>query len=268
MTLVVDEGAGRPVVLLHGWGVRGAAFDPLRPLLRPHCRLLIPDLPGHGEARVPDERPTLATVATTVDRLLAGLNGVVLAGWSMGALAALEYVARYGSHRLAGLVIIDMTAKPLNDADWDCGVRGGFDAATNALALTAIRSDWPRQAAAIAAGILPEGVEPTEEDLTRTAGWSAGVDPEAMASLWQSMMDADHRATLRAVPVPVLVVAGGRSRIYAPKVARWMADAPADGRLVVLPEAGHGPTLDDPAVFADAVTAFLKSLEEPSRPAR
>ena len=260
MTGVVGESKARPLVLLHGWGARGAAFDPIRPLLRRHCRLMTPDLPGHGDARVPGERPTLATIAEAIDRLLEPLTGVVLAGWSMGALAALEYIDRYGSDRLAGLVSIDMTAKPMNDADWTCGIRGGFDAATNALAMAAIRADWTRQAEAIAAAILPEGVEPTEADRARSLGWSAGADPEAMAAIWQSLTEADHRQTLAAVPVPVLVVAGGRSRLYAPRVGRWMADAPARGRLVVLPEAGHAPMLDDPKAFAAAMIAFLGAL--------
>ena len=183
MTVVVDEGAGRPVLLLHGWGVRGAAFDGLRPLLAPHCRLLIPDLPGHGAARFPGARPTLATVAEAVHRILGTQTGAVLVGWSMGALAALEFIARHGTDRLAGLVIVDMTAKPLNDEVWRCGIRGGFNAATNILALKAIRADWPRQAAAIAAALKPEGIEPSHAERAQAAAWSDGVDTDAMASL-------------------------------------------------------------------------------------
>ncbi|ONK09384.1 acetoin dehydrogenase E2 subunit dihydrolipoyllysine-residue acetyltransferase [Streptomyces sp. MP131-18] len=42
------DAAGPPLLLVHGWGGDGGDRAPLMPLLGPHRRLLVPDLPGHG----------------------------------------------------------------------------------------------------------------------------------------------------------------------------------------------------------------------------
>lgn len=64
------------------------------------------------------------------------------------------------------------------------------------------------------------------------------------------------------VGVPVLVVVGGADRL---KPAGW-ADAVVprlpQGRVVVLPEAGHCVQLDAPAAFAEAVLSFLSPVPE------
>ncbi len=48
---VVDAGDGPPLLLLHGAGGAGHSFRNLIPLLTPHYRVIVPDLPGQGFTR-------------------------------------------------------------------------------------------------------------------------------------------------------------------------------------------------------------------------
>ncbi len=48
---VVQEGTGPTILLLHGAGGSGHSFRSLLPLLAPHYRCIIPDLPGQGFTR-------------------------------------------------------------------------------------------------------------------------------------------------------------------------------------------------------------------------
>lgn len=82
------------LLLLHGTGATTHSFAGLAPLLTPHFRLVIPDLPGHGftqKLHAPDPD----NVAKALAALLTALNvtpGVVL-GHSVGAAIAFMLTA-------------------------------------------------------------------------------------------------------------------------------------------------------------------------------
>ncbi|MCP5077676.1 MAG: alpha/beta fold hydrolase, partial [Psychromonas sp.] len=44
-------GQGKDLVLLHGWGVNSAVWQPVVELLGKHFRLHLIDLPGFGESK-------------------------------------------------------------------------------------------------------------------------------------------------------------------------------------------------------------------------
>jgi pimeloyl-ACP methyl ester carboxylesterase len=57
----------------------------------------------------------------------------------------------------------------------------------------------------------------------------------------------------------VLVVAGERDALTGVAVADRFAAAVPDGRVVVLPGAGHFPWVDEPVAVAATVETFLAS---------
>ena len=120
--------AGPPIVLLHGWACHGGYFAPQLKGLADRFRLIAPDLRGHRFSHQPGDAPDLATLAGDLQALLEALAlpDPVLVGWSMGALVAFEFIRRQGSAHAAGLVVVDMTPRVVNDAAWDLGLLGGY----------------------------------------------------------------------------------------------------------------------------------------------
>ncbi|MEA2641082.1 MAG: hypothetical protein QOF51_2476 [Chloroflexota bacterium] len=88
-------GTGRPLVLIHGWGARGAEWDQYGWLaaLGAGRRLLIPDVRGHGFSAKPHDpaQYEMRRLASDVLALLdaAGEPEADLFGYSMGASIAL-----------------------------------------------------------------------------------------------------------------------------------------------------------------------------------
>ncbi len=90
---VLDIGTGPVMLLLHGAGGSGHSFRNLIPLLTPHYRVIVPDLPGQGFTRAGQRGQLgLDAMASDLARLCAAENWapVAIIGHSAGAALALR----------------------------------------------------------------------------------------------------------------------------------------------------------------------------------
>ncbi|MCZ8315962.1 alpha/beta fold hydrolase [Phreatobacter sp.] len=259
---LTDIGTGRTLVLLHGWAVDRSFFTRQAPLAEQGYRLLAPDLPGHGERAAIGGATTMAALADDLRNMLAAerLDGAVLVGWSMGAMLALELLARGPSPALAGLVIVDMSPRIANDAHWRHGLAGGQDFDATHAAADRMHRHWADYAGRIARSMFAEGGEEDDGLVADATTRIAARDPALMAGYWRSLVEADHRATVARLPVPVLAIAGGRSRLYRSGVATWIAATAPHGHAVTMPDAGHAPHLEQPDAFNAIVARFAAGL--------
>jgi pimeloyl-ACP methyl ester carboxylesterase len=103
MMKVVDHGRGKPLLLVHGLGSSGHAWEPVLAPLAQARRVMVIDLPGHGATPAEADSGTfnglVRSVAAWMDS--TGMTGVDMVGSSMGARIVLE-LARQG---LAGNVV-------------------------------------------------------------------------------------------------------------------------------------------------------------------
>lgn len=258
---LTDIGAGRPLVFLHGWSVDRSFFAGQAALAQEGFRILAPDLPGHGDRALGSAPATMAGLADALGDLLAQAapERAVVIGWSMGATVALHHLARRGASGIAGLVIVDMSPKVANAPDWQHGLAGGQDLDAALQAADRMERDWPLYAPRVARAMFAAGEEASPR-VTAAAERIAARDPAVMAALWRSLVRADHRGTVAALPVPVLAVAGADSQLYSPAVARWLAATAPHGRSVTIAAAGHAPHVENPAAFNDAIARFARGL--------
>ncbi|MFW6079013.1 MAG: alpha/beta fold hydrolase [Gemmatimonadota bacterium] len=107
-TAVLEGGDGPPLVLLHGQGEFAAVWRRVIPALVRSHRVIVPDLPGHGESEIGDETldadRTLAWLGDLVDRTCDEPPAV--AGHLLGGAIAARFAARRAG-RLNRLVLVD-----------------------------------------------------------------------------------------------------------------------------------------------------------------
>lgn len=106
--------AAPPVIaLIPGWCMPASIWgDQLAAFGVRHLTVAL-DPRGQGESDTPAAGYHFERRAADLHDLLAPYNNVLLVGWSLGALEALEYAHRYGEAKLAGLVLVDSSVGEL-----------------------------------------------------------------------------------------------------------------------------------------------------------
>ena len=112
-----EQGRGPSLVLVHGWSLSSAAFSELADLLG-DFRVLLPDLPGHGRSSL-QAVPSLSTLADDLAAWLAtvAVDKIVLGGWSLGGMVAMELAAR-PAVSVDRLLLLATTPRFTAAADW------------------------------------------------------------------------------------------------------------------------------------------------------
>lgn len=250
-----ETGSGPPLVLLHGWSLSGAAFGGLAELL-PGFRLLCPDLSGHG-ASSPLVTATFAALADDLaDWLQAAVPGeeLLLGGWSLGGMTALELAAR-DSLPLRALLLFATTPRFTSAADWPWGLPAGQ--------VQALRRNLARRfettlgdffALTFAEG---ENDPELQRSIRATAVRPGGLpDAASAAALLDLLAGQDQRHLLASIDCPALVVHGDCDRIAPAGAGAALAAALPHGAWHPLAGAGHAPLWTRPAECAALIRDF------------
>src|SRR5687768_16792091 len=249
----LDEGEGRPLLLLHGLMANAGFFEAQRELTD-SFRVVAVDLRGHGHSPTGPVPPTIGLLAEDVAGLAGelGLEGAVGVGWSLGAAVLWRVLAGPASARFEGAVVVDMTPRVLNDGEWDLGLsRETCEARSQA-----IRDDFPAFAAAAGQAIF--AAPGAEAD--RAALAFAANDPAAIGALWESLVEEDFRPLLPSIRQPTLVVHGAHSHLYGADTAGHLVAALPNARAVAFDRSGHAPHLEQPELFNATIREFAASL--------
>ncbi|MBL1098556.1 alpha/beta fold hydrolase [Streptomyces coffeae] len=261
-------GEGKPLLCLPGGPMRASAYLGDLGGLSKRRQLVMLDLRGTGDSRVPRD-PATYRCDRQVDDVEAlrdhfGWDSVdVLAHSASGDLAIL-YAARY-PRRIRSLSLITARARAL-------GVDFTAEHRREIVALRTAESWF--EAARDAYEAIWSG-SPTDADFDAAAPffygrWDAAAQAHAAADAEQTNEPAADvyaspgafdpaatRAAIACLAAPVLVLAGELDSGPRPHVAADIAKLFPRAELAVQAGAGHFPWLDDPACFTRTVATFL-----------
>ena len=257
--LAVDVwGVGRPVVLVHAWGLNSHMWNAqLPPLLDAGLRVIAIDQRGHGRSDRPTTGYELDTLSGDVLSVLDALDlqDVVLVGQSMGGTVVAHAAGGLGSERIAK-VVLSAPITPCLTTSPDNGLGLPAEAfATNRAAMAADIGGWID---ANSNGYWGVGEDrwPLHTDWTKRTIYETPV-PILLATN-ETITTSDLRKEIASIAVPVLVVQGD-SDVSAPVeiTGEPTSKLPADARLHVIEGAGHGLYTSYAAEYNAAVLDFI-----------
>jgi pimeloyl-ACP methyl ester carboxylesterase len=108
INLAVWQGAGQPILCIHGITANCRCWGTLADALAPEYRVIAMDLRGRGQSDRPSEGYALAYHLKDINRLLddLGLERAVIMGHSLGAFIGLAFAAEYPK-RVERLILVD-----------------------------------------------------------------------------------------------------------------------------------------------------------------
>ena len=241
---VLRRGAGRPVLLLHGFqnvDSRARFVD----LLGQHVEVIAPSHPGFGHSPRPAEFETVYDLVHLYLDFLESLpyEKVTLVGLSFGGWLAAEVAAKC-CHRLDRLVLVDALGIKISDRETR-DILDVFNTSPDEVQ----RRSW-------------------HDPGTWTPDLNAMADDELVvrAQNWESlclyawhpyMYNPQLKRWLRRIAVQTLVLWGASDGIVTPSYGRAYSALIPGSRFELIDRAGHHPEIEQPEAFVERVVKFL-----------
>ncbi len=252
-----DKGKGRPILFIHGVWMSSRFFQKQLPVLSKRFRVIVPDLRGHGRSSHIMHGHTVANYARDIRALIEGLglDGVVLAGWSMGAFILWDYFKQFGPHKVKATIVIEESASDFKWPDWPVGLT---DFAGLCQMMKAVQEDRAPFVHEFIKLMLKEA--PSAEvdkwmfdEITRL--------PEAIASaiLFDQTVQ-DYRPVIPSIRVPTLLCFGRDEKLIPVAAGDHLKKQLADARMVVFENSGHCPFYEEADRFNEEIERFVSAL--------
>jgi pimeloyl-ACP methyl ester carboxylesterase len=240
---VVRRGAGRPLLLLHGFHPV-SADAPVLDLLGKHAEVIAPSHPGFGRSARPSDFDTVYDLVHFYLDLIEqlGPEKITLMGCSFGGWLAAE-IAVACSHRLERLVLVDAVGIKTSGPDTP-DVLDVF----NTLPAEVQRRSWHD-----ATTWAPDFDEMSDDALV---AYARDRDALCLYAWHPYMYNPQLKRWLRRITVPTLVLWGASDRIVSPAYGRAYAGFIPGARFELIDGAGHHPEIEQPAALAERVVAF------------
>lgn len=250
-----DEGQGLPVLLVHGYPLNRRMWQPQVETLSKIARVIAPDLRGHGDSQAVLGPYSMEMFADDLNALLEALGitqKIVLCGLSMGGYTAFAFYRKYAS-RLAGLVLTATRAAPDSTEARLARMQAANVAREQGLNAI-VEGMLPRILSPKTYQRQPELVDQVREIMLKTS--LEGV----LGDLSGLRERPDSTPILAQINVSALLLPGADDPIVPLAEAQAMHAAIPGAHMQIIPEAGHLPNMENPALFNQALRKFLEEI--------
>jgi pimeloyl-[acyl-carrier protein] methyl ester esterase len=223
-------------------------------------RLIAPDLRGHGRSRNAIGNINFSGFASDLVDLIKALDlaKVVLVGWSMGALVALQACSEI-SDRLAGLVLVSATPRFTASDDFLYGLA---DNEARGMRLKVQRNSQRALEGFYSRLFAPGELESCANaaEITQLLAAIDSPETDAILAALDALVAADMRQLLPFIALPTLIMHGGQDRICLPEAAAYLLEHISGSEKLLIPECCHAPFLTSSEIFNAHLKSFSRSV--------
>lgn len=244
------DGSGDWLVFSHSLACCKSMWAPQIASLATAYKVLAFDTRGHGSSSAPAAPYSLDLLADDFKAMCdaMGIARCHFVGLSMGGMIGQTVALKYPA-LLKTLTIAGSTSR--YDADADSFWQGRADTAM-AAGMAALRdvtiARWFTPAFRVAHPAL----------MAEVSQWIVGTPPQGYHSACLAISAVNTTTDLHRIRIPTLIVVGAEDPATPPRMSEVMHQQIAGSQLVVLPDAAHIASLEQPAAFTAALSQFLQ----------
>jgi non-heme chloroperoxidase len=242
----LESGAGPTILFVPGWTMPAEIWQPQIDYFSQKYHVVAIDPRSQGASEKPAEGNYPGRRAQDYKELIDHLGGspVILVGWSLAVNEAFAYVDRFGTYKLAGLVLVDLgiyTPSTQEERDNRYAMFHSFQSDRKHYAETFVRGMYhkPHSEAYLESVVAASLKTPTNS---------------AVAMLGELAVKNDSRPLLPKLTIPVLAAMTSVNRASA----ELIASAVPGGQGEVFEDAGHCLFVDDADRFNTLLENFVK----------
>lgn len=250
-------GAGKPVVLIHGFGEDGNIWSNQIEFLKAHFRLIIPDLPGSGRSDVTNNM-SIEGMADIVKKIISReaevlpiqqAQGFSLIGHSMGGYISLAFAEKYPA-QLSSFGLVHSSAFADNEEKKATRLKSiGFIKKHGAHEF--LRSSIPELFTETWAADNRKIVDDLVEK-------SKSFSDEAIIKYYEAMINRpDRTAVLKKFSKPILFIIGEHDKAVPFEHSMQQCYLPAISHVHILRNSAHMGMLEETGKVNDALLHFL-----------
>ena len=286
-------GSGKPIVLVHAYGMDAREFIPFILPLTSKYKFYLPHMRGFGMShdmtitRFDFLSEYADDIGAVIDRVCKWnkIESVPVGAISMGAQIMWSYFKKHGSDKVSKYLNIDQPPIIQNQPDWQGGLFGERQEEIFTIFRNLLEAGTDYEHVDCFTK-LPHGLKRYTRDTERMFSLLSIGRPRSHAfiyvkthqtdkklaqfehKIWKHKMRClqayidlpyDFRETAENLQIPVMNLIGGRSKLYAEKWQRKATLMLPNAREIVLPKSGHAVPLDTPVGFYKALKEFTSA---------
>lgn len=251
---ITSVGQGLPIVLIHGWGLNSAIWQPLAEKLKAHMEVISISLPGFGDNI--DHTIEPYSLANVSELIVNSVNQpAIYLGWSLGGLVATNIAITYPEKAL-GLVTVASSPYFVAEDAWP-----GIDADVLSLFHRQLSKDTTKTIDNFLK-IQAMGSTSVRDDIKHIRELVMQYEIPSKQTLSHSLLlleQVDLRAKLKQISVPFLRLYGRLDSLVPKKVIPIISALAPKSEEVMFEHASHAPFISDPEAFFNALSKWFKA---------
>ena len=252
---ITTEGEGLPIVLIHGWGLNSAVWQPTMAALSSTVKVINISLPGYGDNIDHSLAPyNLAQVSQLIVNTVQ--QPAIYLGWSLGGLVATNIALSF-PEKVLGLITVASSPSFVEEDLWP-----GINAA--------VLANFHRQLAQNAEKTIKNflkiqamGSPHIRDDIKNLSQLVMQYPTPTQQTLDQSLMlleQVDLRECLKEIHLPFLRLYGKLDGLVPRKVLPLIDKLAPLSEVHIFSEASHAPFISEPNEFIEVLKQWLQKI--------